>query len=104
MQVGSPLLRNMILKGDLHCTGIRDAKSTSLCLNGATIKSLRDEHESWPSPGGLHLDGLTYEELTLHSARTEINRQKNELGPEHPLKVRDRVEWLLLQPPSDQAE
>jgi sRNA-binding regulator protein Hfq len=95
---------NMTLKGDLQWTGIRDPKSTSLWLNGATIKSLRDERESWPSPGGLHLDGLTYEELTLHSARTEINRQKNELGPEHPLKVKDRVEWLQLQPPSDQAE
>ena len=95
---------NMTLKGDLEWTGIRDAKSTSLCLNGATIKSLRDERESWPGPGGLHLDGLTYEELTLHSARTEINRQKNELGPEHPLKVKDRVEWLQLQRPSDQAE
>jgi hypothetical protein len=94
----------MTLDGDLQWTGIRDAKLTSLCLNGATIKSLRDEHESWPGPGGLHLDGLTYEELTLHSARTEINRQKNELGPEHPLKVKDRVEWLQRQRPSDQAE
>lgn len=95
---------NMTLKGDLQWTGIRDAKSTSLCLNGATVKSLRDERESWPSPGGLRLDGLTYEELTLHSARTEINRQRRELGPEHSLKVKDRVEWLRLQPPSDQAE
>lgn len=95
---------NMTLKGDLQWTGIRDAHSTRLWLNGATIKSLRDERESWPSQGGLHLDGLTYEELTLHSARTEIGRQKNELGPEHPLKVKDRVEWLQLQPPSDQAE
>jgi hypothetical protein len=73
------------VKGDLQWTGIRDAKAKArtLCLNGATIKSLRDERESWPSPGSLRLDGLTYEELTLHSARTEINRQKNELGPEH---------------------
>ncbi len=46
----------------------------------------------------------TYEELTLHSARTETNRQNNELGAEHPLKVKDRVEWLQLQPQSDQAE
>ena len=95
---------NMTLKGDLQWTGIRDAKSTSLCLNGATIKSLRDDRESWPSQGGLHLDGLQYEELTLHSARTEINRQKNELGPEHPLKVKDRIEWIQLQPQLDQAE
>lgn len=95
---------NMTLKGDLLWTGIRDAKSTELCLNGATIESLRDERESWPGPGGLHLDGLTYEELTLHSARTAINRQHNELGPEHPLKVKDRIEWLQLQPQLNQAE
>lgn len=95
---------NMKLKGDLQWTGIQDAKSTALCLNGASVKSLRDERESWPSQGKLHLDGLTYEELTLHSARTEINRQRNELGPEHPLSVKDRIEWLQLQPPSDQAE
>lgn len=101
-----PLLycANTTVKGDLQWTGIRDAKATTLCLNGATIKNLRDERESWPSPGGLRLDGLTYEELTLHSARTEINRQKNEMGPEHPIKVKDRVEWLQLQPPSDRAE
>jgi hypothetical protein len=95
---------NMTLKGDLQWTGIRDAKSTSLCLNGATIKSLRDDRESWPKAGGLHLDGLVYEELILHSARTDINRQKNELGPEHPLKVKDRIEWIQLQPQLDQAE
>ena len=101
-----PLLycANATIKGDLEWTGIRDAKTTTLCLNGANIKSLRDERESWPGPGGLRLDGLTYEELTLHSARTEINRQKNEMGPEHALMVKDRAEWLQLQPASDQAE
>jgi hypothetical protein len=95
---------NMTLKGDLQWTGIQDAKSTSLWLNGATIKSLRDERESWPSPGGLHLDGLQYEELTLHSVRTDADRGNNSLGQEHPLKIEDRVEWLQLQPQSDQAE
>jgi hypothetical protein len=95
---------NMTLKGDLQWTGIRDAKSTSLALNGATVKSLRDERESWPRSGGLHLDGFEYGELTLHSVRTEESRRKNELGREHPLKIEDRVEWLNLQPTSDQAE
>jgi hypothetical protein len=95
---------NMTLKGDLQRTGIRDAKSTPLALNGATVKSLRDERESWPRLGGLHLDGFQYGELTLHSVRTEECRRKNELGREHPLKIEDRVEWLNLQPTSDQAE
>ncbi len=95
---------NMTLKGDLQWTGIQDSESTTLWLNGATIKSLRDERESWPNQGGLHLDGLQYEELTLHSVRTDADRRNNSLGQEHPLKIKDRVEWLQLQPASDQAE
>lgn len=95
---------NMTLKGDLQWTGILDAKSTSLWLNGATVKSLRDERESWPGPGGLHLDGFQYEELTLHSVRTETDRVNNSLGREHPLTTEDRIAWLQLQPPSDLAE
>jgi len=95
---------NLNLKGDLQWTGIQDAKQTSLWLNGATIKSLRDERESWPSTGGLHVDGLQYEELTLHSVRTDADRKNNSLGREHPLKIEDRIEWLQLQPSSDQVE
>ena len=85
-------------------TGIRDANVTMLCLNGATVRSLRDERESWPGLGRLRLDGFTYEDLTLHTARTEKNRDKNEMGPKHPLKVEDRIEWIQRQPTSDQAE
>ena len=101
-----PLLycANTTIKGDLQWTGIRDADVATLCLNGATIRSLRDERESWPGFGRLRLDGLIYDDLTLHTARTEINREKNELGPEHPLKATDRVEWLQRQPTSDQVE
>jgi len=42
---------NTTVMGDLQWTGIHDAKATTLCLNGATIKSLRDERESWPVRG-----------------------------------------------------
>ena len=95
---------NMMLKGDLQWTGIRDPHKTSLWLNGATIKNLRDERESWPKQGDLHLDGLEYGELTLHTARTDAERKLNSLGPEHALKIEDRVAWLQLQPSSDYTE
>jgi sRNA-binding regulator protein Hfq len=103
-KLGALYCANMTLKGDLQWTGIQEPEKTSLWLNGATIKTLRDERESWPKPGRLHLDGLRYEELTLHSARTEIDRKNNSLGREHPLKIEDRVAWLQLQPASDQSE
>ncbi len=95
---------NMTLKGDLQWTGIRKPHKTSLWLNGATIKSLRDERASWPKPGDLHLDGLRYEELILHTPRTDAERKINSLGPEYALKIEDRITWLLLQPASDQSE
>ena len=95
---------NMTLRGDLQWTGIREPHKTSLWLNGATIKNLRDERESWPKQGDLHLDGLQYGELTLHTARTDAERKVNSLGPEHALKIEDRVAWLQLQPSSDHSE
>jgi sRNA-binding regulator protein Hfq len=95
---------NMMLKGDLQWTGIQQPEKTSLWLNGATIKTLRDERESWPKQGGLHLDGLRYEELTLHSARTDNERKNNSLGKEYPLRIEDRVAWLQLQSIPDQSE
>jgi hypothetical protein len=95
---------NMTLKGDLQWTGIQEPEKTSLWLNGASVKNVRDERESWPKQGDLHLDGLQYVELTLHTARTEADLKNNSLGPEHELKVGDRVAWLKLQPQSDLPE
>ncbi len=95
---------NMALKGDLQWTGIQEPEKTSLWLNGASVKSVRDERESWPKQGDLHLDGFQYGELTLHTARTEADRKNNSLGPEHELRVEDRVAWLKRQPPSDLTE
>jgi hypothetical protein len=94
---------NMKLAGDFIWTSIRDSKSTSLWLNGASIKNLRDDRDSWPGAGGLHLDGLQYQELTLHSSRTAADREKNSLGMEHAIDAEDRIEWLSLQP-SDKSE
>ena len=95
---------NMKLDGDLIWSGVQNAQRTSLWLNGAEIGTIRDEKESWPSPGLLHVDGLTYRELTLHDARTTNDREKNSLGKENELRVEDRIAWLRLQLPSDQTE
>jgi hypothetical protein len=95
---------NMTLIGDLQWMGIQEPQKTSLWLNGATIKNLRDERESWPKKGDLHLDGLEYGELTLHTSRTDAERKVNSFGPEHALKIEDRVAWLQRQPLSDHPE
>ena len=95
---------NMKLDGDLIWTGVQNAQRTSLWLNGAEIGTIRDERESWPGPGLLHVDGLTYREITLHDARTNNDREKNSLGKDNELRVKDRIAWLNLQPFSDQTE
>jgi hypothetical protein len=87
----------MELSGELIWTSIKNPKQTSLWLNGATIRNIRDDRESWPGPGGLHLDGLTYQDLTLQDARTPINRERNELGRKQKVNVLDRISWLNLQ-------
>ncbi len=95
---------NMKLDGDLIWVAIKNAQRTNLWLNGATINNLRDERESWPGPERLHVDGLTYQELTLHEPRTTNDLQNNSLGKEHELQVADRIEWLDLQPRIDKTE
>jgi hypothetical protein len=95
---------NMRLDGDLIWAGIRDPHKTSLWLNGAKIGTLRDEKASWPGPGGLHIDGLTYRELTLHDSRTDKDRTNRSMAKENELKAGDRLEWLRLQPATDLAE
>jgi hypothetical protein len=89
---------NMRLEGDLHWTGIRNSNKTVLCLNGARIGTLRDERESWPVKNGLRIDGLIYQELTLHEQKTDKDRAMGSLGKEHELRAIDRIEWLRLQP------
>lgn len=95
---------NMRLEGDLYWTGIRNPDKTNLCLNGARIGTLRDERESWPARNGLRIDGLTYQELTLHEQKTGDERERRSMGKEHAVKASDRIEWLRLQPDFDVIE
>jgi len=61
------------------------------------VKNLRDDRESWPERGKLDLDGLVYEELTLHDSSSKGNIKAGHYAPELPLKAKERIEWLMLQ-------
>jgi hypothetical protein len=78
-------------------TGIQEPQEAILDLTGATVKSLHDDRESWPSPKHLTLDGLAYEELVLHERPTKEQVMSNAHGSELPFKVEERIEWLMLQ-------
>jgi len=96
--------KDMRLSGDMWWMGIQKDREAVLDLTGASLKNLRDDRESWPAPGHLILDGLAYEELTLHKWPSEVQVMSSSAGPELPLKVEERIEWLMLQPPDRRAE
>ena len=52
-------------------------------LGGAHVGGLLDEEKSWPEPGNLLIDGLTYDGF----------------GAGSPLDVQSRLRWISLQPP-----
>jgi hypothetical protein len=91
--------KDMRLSGDMWWMGIQESGDAVLDLTGASLKNLRDDRESWPVPGRLILDGLTFEEVTLHERPSQEQVMNNSHGPELPFNVDERVEWLRLQPP-----
>ena len=58
-------------------------KGTQLVLSGASVGSLVDDERSWPAPGNLLVDGLTYSSFGLG------------LGP---VDADTRLKWIALQP------
>jgi hypothetical protein len=90
---------NVRLSGDMYWMGIRKTKETHLDLTGARVKNLRDDRDSLPAAGHLVLDGLVYEELTRHEPTSPEEVAQMTCGQELPLDARQRIEWLLLQPP-----
>lgn len=90
--------------GDLIWHNIEKPNDTRLLLYGATVKNLRDDRESWPAPGNLNIDGLICEELTLHETAREPDIAKDRFTAELPLVARDRIDWILLQPPDKRME
>ena len=90
--------QNMVVKGDLVWQRIKKSNNIYLNLIGARVKNLRDEQTSWPNEGNLDLDGLVYEELTLHEDSYEDDFGTNQYTDEIPFNVDERIKWLMLQP------
>jgi hypothetical protein len=91
--------KDMRLSGDMWWMGIQESGEAVLDLTGASLKNLRDDRGSWPAPGRLILDGLTFEEVTLHERPSQEQVMNNSHGLELPFNVDERIEWLMLQPP-----
>jgi hypothetical protein len=98
------ICKDLRLGGDMFWMGIQEPGEAILHLTGASVKNLRDDRESWPAPGRLILDGLAYEELTLHKRQSAEEVMSHAYGPEFPFSVDKRIEWLMLQPPDRRAE
>jgi len=89
---------NMELEGDLIWYGLQNPELTDWAdLSGVKVKNLRDDKESWPSQGKLNLDGLEYEELTLHKEPTEDELKNRHHPRELPLDADERIQWILRQ-------
>jgi len=95
---------NLTVGGDLIWYGIRNAGKTWLDLSAASIKNLRDDKESWPKEGNLVLDGLEYEELTLHKRPTPEEIEQQAHPDELPLDADERIEWIQRQGLSRSSE
>jgi hypothetical protein len=96
-KVAEVCCENLLLSGDLLWMGIQEPEKAALNLMGANVKNLREDRESWPQAGNLVLDGLSYEEVTLHRKRTEVDIENGRWTEELVLKVEDRIEWLMRQ-------
>jgi hypothetical protein len=102
--VGRVACKNMCIAGDLIWQGIQGDGNAILDLTGAKVKTLRDDFCSWPSSSNLTLDGLEYEELTLHERPTPDQMARNVYSFELPLVAEKRIAWLLRQASSHCAD
>ena len=95
---------NISVSGDFVWRGIHKCEWTFLDLAGGRVGNLRDDRESWPDQNKLAVDGLVYDELSLHPRPTVEQIEQNSFDPAPPLSDADRIEWLLLQPPSERFQ
>lgn len=98
-QVANVSCSNLHLSGDLIWVGVKISERTNLDLTGAKVKNFHDDRGSWPNANCLILDGLTYDELTLHRQPTPAQIEKNWLPEELEFDVAGRVEWIGRQRP-----
>jgi hypothetical protein len=103
-KVAEVVCQNTVVTGDLFWQRIEKSEKTFLNLIGARVKNLRDDRISWPDEGNLILDGLVYEELTLHETKSIENIKARRLGCELPLVVKERIAWIMLQKPERRTE
>lgn len=96
--------KNMVVKGDFNWLSIGKSEKTKLNLVGAKVKNLRDDLQSWPEQGNLNLDGLVYEELTLHAFLTGQNITDGKYARELPLRAKERIAWIMRQPADCRTE
>lgn len=97
-KVAEVVCHNIVVKGDLIWQSIEKSEKTSLNLAGARVKNLRDDRMSWPEGEMLNLDGLVYEELTIHAPLSAETLKADRYAPELALVARERIEWIMLQP------
>jgi hypothetical protein len=103
-KVARVLCQNTVVKGDLIWLRIGKSEETSLNLAGASVKNLHDDRESWLDKGKMDLDGLVYEELTLHEPLTEEQIKASMFAPEFPMVAKERIDWIMLQPEDRRTE
>ncbi len=73
-----------------------------LDLSDASVGSLLDDEQSWPAPGRLIIDGLTYNSLSS-DAVDRVDRPARK--PPHDVhSVESRLRWLALQPAGFHAQ
>jgi len=83
---------------------IEKSEDTYLNLIGMRVKNLRDDRMSWPDEEHLDIDGLVYEELTLHETSSDENIKAGLYPHELPLVAEERIAWIMLQPPERRTE
>ena len=67
----------------LYWRNVQLQNGATVDLSSAHVGLLLDEEKSWPEPGNLLIDGLTYDGF----------------GAGSPLDVQSRLRWISLQPP-----
>jgi hypothetical protein len=103
-KVGVVDCQDAVVNGDLIWQRIENPNEVTLNLAGVRVKNLRDDQKSWLEEGKLDLDGLVYEELTLHDETSNEDIRAARLSNELPLGVKERIEWIRRQPKDRRTE
>ena len=92
---------NLDITGDFYWMGVGESPTPHLDLRGASLKNMCDDELSWVKKDHLCLNGLVYQELTLHNRPTQQQIEDEHLPEPLRLDAKEgtakRVEWLLRQ-------